>query len=118
MKRGELIEIIRKGLSECFEIRLCQNPIDAENSEFYRTMIDLSIAPKIADEILALQKQDPFDDYDIHIKMKPNKTIRGKLIIEKKNNRNYCCTCGEIFDNLEDFKEHMDSDICKEKTND
>ena len=86
MKRGELIEIIRKGLSECFEIRLCQNPIDAENSEFYRTMIDLSIAPKIADEILALQKQDSFDDYDIHIKMKPNKIIRGKLIIEKEDN--------------------------------
>ena len=57
-------------------------------------------------------------DYDIHIKMKPNRTIKGTLITGKEDNRKYCCTCGEIFDNLEDFKEHMDSDMCKEKMND
>ena len=50
----EILEIIRKGLSNCFEMGLRQSPTDAENSEFYRPLIDLTLAPKETKEIQSL----------------------------------------------------------------
>jgi len=55
--REELIKLVQTELSKCFEMGLRQSPTDAENSEFYRPMIDLDIAPKLADKILATQPQ-------------------------------------------------------------
>jgi len=59
MKREELIKLVQTELSKCFEMGLRQSPTDAENSEFYRPMIDLDITPKLVDKILATQPQQP-----------------------------------------------------------
>lgn len=47
----QIFEMVKKDLSRVFEMGLRQSPTDAENSEFYRPMIDLDIAPKLAKEI-------------------------------------------------------------------
>ena len=58
----ELIrEMARKELSKVFEMGLRQSPTDAENSEFYRPMIDLNIAPKLAKEIAAHVKANYYE---------------------------------------------------------
>ena len=59
-RKEQIIEIIRTELSKAFEMGLRQHPNDAENSEFYRPMIDLSITPRVADEIMAL----PLDEIE------------------------------------------------------
>jgi hypothetical protein len=55
--RDEIQELIRKELSNCFEMGLRQSPTDAENSEFYRPLIDLTKAPALATEINTLTKE-------------------------------------------------------------
>lgn len=43
-------------LNKVFDMGLKQNPFDAENSEYYLPMIDLSISKKLAQSILNLLK--------------------------------------------------------------
>ena len=62
MKREQVLEILRTELSKAFEMGLKQSPFDAENSEFYRPMIDLTIAPRVTDEIMALPLDVPSDE--------------------------------------------------------
>ena len=49
----EIKEICCKWLMKAFETGLTQHPCDAENSEFYMPMIDLSWSKKMAKEILS-----------------------------------------------------------------
>ena len=58
MKREKLIKLVGTELSKCFEMGLRQSPTDAENSEFYRPMIDLDITPKLVDKILASHPEE------------------------------------------------------------
>jgi len=61
-RKEQIIEIIRTELSKAFEMGLRQHPNDAENSEFYRPKIDLSITPRVADEIMALPIDIPSEE--------------------------------------------------------
>lgn len=49
----QIIKIVAKGLREAFSMGLKQSPFDAENSEFYLPLLDLTKAPAIAAEINA-----------------------------------------------------------------
>lgn len=50
----QLKEIIYHELCKAFEMGLKQHPNDANNSEFYLPLFDLTISPKVADDIIAL----------------------------------------------------------------
>ena len=54
----EIIEIIAKGLREAFNMGLKQSPFDAENSEFYMPLLELTKAPKLAKDIETLINQE------------------------------------------------------------
>lgn len=63
-------ELARKKLSNCFEMGLRQSPTDAENSEFYRPLIDLTIAPELTKEITTLIEKDYVEKNKLKRKMK------------------------------------------------
>ena len=52
----DAIKIISTELSKCFSMGLKQSPNDAENSEFYAPLIDLTIAPKLWEKLKSLTK--------------------------------------------------------------
>ena len=61
-RRQRIIEMLGKELRNVFEMGLKQSPFDAENSEFYLPMIDLTITPKLADAIMAIPLDIPTDE--------------------------------------------------------
>lgn len=57
----QLKEIIYRELSKAFEMGLKQHPNDADNSEFYLPLFDLTISPRAANEITALINDNYYD---------------------------------------------------------
>jgi len=98
MKREELIKLVQTELSKCFEMGLRQSPTDAENSEFYRPMIDLDIASKLVDKIFAAQPQQPanemYDILDCISQFDDTETLENKgryFEVIQKDIRKYLC---------------------------
>ena len=90
--REELIKLVQTELNKCFEMGLRQSPTDAENSEFYRPMIDLDITPKLVDKILATQPQQPDKELfeKVYIRSEkdlPEEGIKYQVMYKRPSNK-------------------------------
>jgi len=106
MKREELIKLVGTELSKCFEMGLRQSPTDAENSEFYRPMIDLDITPKLVDKILASHPEEQSKgypeecewEYDEDYSCYDTSCDNAYCLLDgtlEENNHKYCPYCGK-----------------------